>query len=144
MATSAASACALALVPAFPPPLDIRGGLLFNRLNAVQIDVPVPAALFLVVLDADPSVPKPPRAFPDLIAERRVLIAVRVTPDVSGIAVRRAEDADLGQRYFGLHLGMATRGRLANPGGSGWALRAGRSAGSLPGEQAVPAPFPGN
>jgi hypothetical protein len=79
-----------------PDPGRLRRGL-----DLVQVDVG--AALLLVVLDPHGPALELLRPLPDLLAERRVLLALRVAHDVAHVPALRFEGADVGDGDYGLH-----------------------------------------
>jgi hypothetical protein len=63
--------------------LDVLRHPLLERLDLVEVDVRVLAALALVVLDPSPLPLQPLGLVPDRLAKRRVLVAVRVAQDTT-------------------------------------------------------------
>src|SRR4051812_20890932 len=87
----------------------VLAGLVRKRLDLVQVDVVEVAALLLVVLDAGALALEPHRGVPDVLAERRVLLAVGVPDDVAGAAAARLERTHRVHGDRGVHGGTVTR-----------------------------------
>jgi hypothetical protein len=78
--------------------------LRLGHLDLVQVHVGVLAALLLVEFEPYTPIPKLLGALADVLAERRVLLAVIVPDHVTDIAPRRTDFADISQRDHGLHV----------------------------------------
>src|SRR3954470_6187564 len=81
-----------------------------SRLDLVQVDVGVLAALLFVVLDPNAVALELPGLFPYALAEGRVLVAVAVAHDIAHVAALRLERAHVGDRHDRFHAGAFTRG----------------------------------